>query len=80
MFEQPPKDLGTVQVVLAVALVLLVLVIGAIVLVYEYDGPPAPQLALDSLQTSTCVREFASGVSSPSCSAPLSQAPASRRR
>jgi DMSO reductase anchor subunit len=78
MFEQPPEDLGTVQVLLVVALVLLV--IGVIVLVYEYNRPPAAQLALDRLQTSTCVRELASGVSSPGCPAPLSQAQASRRQ
>jgi hypothetical protein len=76
MSEQPPQDLGPTLVLLVV--VLVILFIGVIVLVY--DRPPARQLALGGVLTSTCVGELASGVSSSSCPAPLSQAPASPRQ
>jgi hypothetical protein len=76
MSEQPPKDLGPTLVLLVV--VLVILLIGVIVLVY--DRPPARQLALGGVLTSTCVGELASGVTSSSCPAPLSQAPASPRQ
>jgi hypothetical protein len=78
MSEQPPKDLGATQMLLVVAVVLVILVTGVIVLVY--DRTPARQLALGGVLTSTCVGELASGVSSSSCPAPLSQAPTSRRQ
>jgi hypothetical protein len=76
MSEQPPQDLGPTLVLLVV--VLVILFIGVIVLVY--DRPPARQLALGGVLTSTCVGELASGISSTSCPAPLSQAPASPRQ
>ena len=71
MAQQPPEDVGATQVLMVVAVLLVVLVIGVIVLVY--DRPPAPQLALGGVLTSTCVGEVASGVSSFSCPAPLSR-------
>jgi hypothetical protein len=78
MSEQPPEDPGKAPVLLVVAVLLAILAIGVVVLVY--DRSPAPQRALERLHTSNCVRELASGVSSRSCPAPLSQAPASRRQ
>lgn len=74
MSEQPPEDLGAAQVLLVIAVVLAIIVIGVVVLVY--DGSLAPQRALDRPPTSRCVQELASGVSSHSCPALLSQAPA----
>jgi hypothetical protein len=78
MSEQPPEDPGKAPVLLLVALLLAILAIGVVVLIY--DRSPAPQWAFERLHTSTCVRELASGVSSPSCPVPPSQAPASRRQ
>jgi hypothetical protein len=78
MAQQPPEDVGATQVLMVVAVLLVVLVIGVIVLMY--DRPPAPQLALGGVLTSTCVRDLASGVSYSSCPAPLLQAPTSRRQ
>jgi hypothetical protein len=57
MSEQPPEDLGTLQVLLVVAVLLTILAIGVVVLVY--DRSPAPQRALEKLHTSTCVRKLA---------------------
>jgi hypothetical protein len=79
MFEQSPKDLGAAANLLLVVAVLLAIV-GTGVIVLLYDRPPARQLALGGVLTSTCVGEVASGVSSSSCPAPLSQAPTSSRQ
>jgi hypothetical protein len=68
MAQQPPEDVGATQLLLVVAVVLVVLVTGVIVLMY--DRPPARELGLTRVLTFTCVGEFASGISSSSCPAP----------
>lgn len=77
MSEQPPEDLGASNV-LVVAVVLIIVITGVVVLVY--DRSSVPQQGLERLTASLCVQELASGVSSRSCPALLSQVPASRRQ
>ena len=77
MSEQPPEDLGASNV-LVVAVVLIIVITGVVVLVY--DRSSIPQQGLERLTASLCVQEPASSVSSRSCPALLSQVPASRRQ